>query len=97
VSVLPKTSSRGTGLASHIRGAHPKQYSGWSRSRKTAQKAEGSNGPSPKGVAMAGGLSEIIARLERQKTAIEQALTALREIEGIDSTHAVRKRGRKAA
>ena len=35
-----KTSSRGTGLASHIRGAHPKQYSGWSRSRKDVQKIE---------------------------------------------------------
>jgi hypothetical protein len=38
-----KTSSRGTGLASHIRGAHPKQYSGWSRSRKDVQKIEVSN------------------------------------------------------
>ena len=31
---------------------------------------------------MAGGLSDIIARLERQKTAIERALAALREVEG---------------
>jgi hypothetical protein len=32
---------------------------------------------------MAGGLSGIIDQLERQKTAIERALTALRQIEGI--------------
>jgi hypothetical protein len=76
-----KTSSRGTGLASHIRGAHPKQYSGWSRSRKSVQKADVGNS-SPKVVEMAGGLSDIIARLERQKTAIERALAALREVEG---------------
>jgi len=32
---------------------------------------------------MAGGLNGIIDQLERQKTAIERALTALRQIEGI--------------
>ena len=31
---------------------------------------------------MAGGLNDIIARLEEQKSAIERALSALREIEG---------------
>ena len=37
---------------------------------------------------MAGGLSDIIARLERQKTAIEHALEALREVEGMVSAPA---------
>jgi hypothetical protein len=92
----PKTSSRGTGLASHIRGAHPKQYSGWSGSRKSVQKAEGSSGSSPKGVSRVGGLNEIIARLERQKAAIERALTALQEVEGIDSTPTVPSNGPEA-
>lgn len=36
-----KTSSRGTGMASHIRGAHPEQYLGWSRGRKGVQQTEG--------------------------------------------------------
>jgi hypothetical protein len=31
---------------------------------------------------MAGGLNDVIARLEEQKSAIERALSALREIEG---------------
>ena len=79
----PKTSSRGTGLASHIRGAHPTKYSGWSRSRKGGQKTEVSN-PSSKSVEMAGGLKGIITRLEQQKSAIERALSALREVEGKD-------------
>src|SRR5580704_18132445 len=33
----PKTSSRGTGLASHIRGLHPRQYSKWKKDRKALQ------------------------------------------------------------
>ena len=77
----PKTSSRGTGLASHIRGAHPKQYSGWTRNRKIGQKSEVSTSPS-KQVEMGGGLKGIIKQLEQQKSAIERALLVLRDVEG---------------
>jgi hypothetical protein len=77
----PKTSSRGTGLAAHIRGSHPRQYSKWKKNRKASQNTESDNSPS-KGAEMAGGLNDVIARLEEQKSAIERALSALREIEG---------------
>jgi len=77
----PKTSSRGTGLASHIRGAHPSRYAGWSRSRKGATKTQAES-PS-KGPETTGGLKEAIAQLELQRAAIERALAALREIDGI--------------
>jgi len=36
---------------------------------------------------MAGGLNDIIARLEEQKSAIERALSALKEIEGTGVRH----------
>jgi len=36
---------------------------------------------------MAGGLNDIIARLEEQKSAVERALSALRDIEGIGVRH----------
>lgn len=96
----PKTSSRGTGLASHIRGAHPKQYSGWSKSRRGIQKA-GVSASSPKPSEMAGGLKGIIARLEQQRLAIERTLSAMRELDGVvgpsgapASALTVRKQGR---
>jgi len=82
----PKTSSRGTGLASHIRGSHPRQYSNWKKNRKVLQNNGSGNSPS-KGAEMAGGLNDIIAKLEEQKSAIERALSALREIEGIGVLH----------
>lgn len=72
----PKTSSRGTGLASHIRGAHPQQYPGWSKSRRPAQRgATGASAP--------GGLTGVIASLEQRRSAIERALSALREIDAV--------------
>jgi hypothetical protein len=77
----PKTSSRGTGLASHIRGSHPRQYLTWKKNRKALQNNGSGSSPS-KGSELAGGLSDIIAKLEQQKRAIERALSALREIEG---------------
>ena len=76
----PKTSSRGTGLASHIRGAHPSHYAGWSRSRKGVQKTRVSASPWKRSE-LAGGLQGIVARLEQQKSAIDRALSALRELE----------------
>jgi hypothetical protein len=75
----PKTSSRGTGLASHIRGAHPKQYAGWSKARK-------SGGPVPAAIPSPAtatfGFGDIVAQLEQQRDAIAAALTALRAIGG---------------
>ena len=76
----PKTSSRGTGLASHIRGSHPRQYSKWKKNRKVLQ--NNGSGNSPSKAAIADGLNDIIARLEEQKSAIDRALSALREIDG---------------
>jgi hypothetical protein len=81
----PKTSSRGTGLASHIRGSHPRQYSKWKKNRKALQNNGSGNSPS-KGAETAGGLNDIIAKLEEQKSAIERALSALKEIEGTGVT-----------
>jgi len=73
----PKTSSRGTGLASHIRGAHRKQYAGWSKARKSGGTVPVAI-PKPAGGTSAFG--DIVARLEHQRDAIDAALTALREI-----------------
>ena len=77
----PKTSSRGTGLASHIRGAHPKQYAGWTRSRKGGKKA-GVSSSASKPSELTGGFHGIVARLEQQRDAIDRALSALRQVEG---------------
>ena len=77
-----KTSSRGTGLASHIRGSHPKQYPGWKKNRGNTQRTPVSHSP-PRTTEMPGGLKEIIANLEHQKNAIEMALTALRAVDGL--------------
>src|SRR4051794_18731868 len=77
-----KTSSRGTGLASHIRGSHPKQYPGWKKSRGNAPRAQAAGSPA-RVAAMPGGLQGIIANLENQKNAIEMALTALRAVDGL--------------
>jgi hypothetical protein len=81
----PKTSSRGTGLASHIRGTHPKQYKSWSKARKTGGGAErksgaSATGGSPKSAISGDGFGAIVASLERQRDAIEAALSALREV-----------------
>jgi hypothetical protein len=70
-------------MASHIRGSHPRQYSKWRKNRKVLQNNGSGNSPS-KGSEMAGGLNDIIARLEEQKGAIERALSALKEIERTD-------------
>src|ERR1700722_3040339 len=88
----PKTSSRGTGLASHIRGSHPRQYSKWKKDRKPLQNNGSGNSPS-KGAEMAGGLNDIIARLEEQRSAIERALSALLPDRGFWSS----EQGRKTA
>ena len=81
----PTTSSHGAGLASHIRSAHPKQHSGWSRARKTGRKAAAAK-VNPSGTA--GGFGGIVARLEQQRNAIESALVALRELGGVTGTAA---------
>ena len=90
----PKTSTRGTGLASHIRGAHPKQYLGWSKARKSGQKVAAAT-IKPAGSA-GGGFSGIVASLEQQRNAIESALSALRAVGSAVTTSAPgqRKRGR---
>jgi hypothetical protein len=77
-----KTSSRGTGLASHIRGSHPKQYPGWKKNRGNAQRPQATSSPA-KVAEMPGGLKGIIANLEHQKNAIEMALSALRAVDGL--------------
>jgi hypothetical protein len=74
----PKISSRGTGLASHIRGRHSAEYSNWSKGRKGVAKTEDSVSIK---AGVAGGLKDIIARLEQRKTSIDRALSALRELE----------------
>jgi hypothetical protein len=89
----PKTSSRGTGLASHIRGAHSKQYAAWSKARKTGQKPEVA---AAKPVVSNGGLVGIVASLKQQRDAIDSALSALRAVGGAAATgeEGKRKRGR---
>jgi hypothetical protein len=76
----PKTSSRGTGLASHIRGAHPTQYAAWSEARKRL-KTTGASPSSFRKTEPAAGLRGIIARLEKRSKGIEKALAALRAVE----------------
>jgi hypothetical protein len=91
-----KTSSRGTGLASHIRGSHPKQYPGWKKNKGNTPRTQATSSPAKgaetttkgaemptKSAEMPGGLKGIIANLEHQKNAIELALTALRAVEGL--------------
>jgi Mg2+ and Co2+ transporter CorA len=54
-------------------------------------------------ITMTEALADIISQLERQRTAIEKALSALREIEGsaapasIEATASVKRRGRPSA
>jgi hypothetical protein len=64
--------------------SHPRlaseAVSKWKKNRKVLQNNGSGNFPS-KGAEMSGGLKDIIARLEVQKSAIEQALSALKEIE----------------
>jgi hypothetical protein len=99
----PKTSSRGTGLASHIRGTHPAQYGSWQKSRGKTPIPTASK-PAPKAVSVStagvgGGLKDVIARLEQQQSAIVRALAALRGMEGsvgespAAAAPAVKKRG----
>jgi hypothetical protein len=89
----PKTSPHGAGLASHIRNAHPKHHSAWSKARKSGRAVAGG---ATKPAASAGGFGEIVASLERQKSAIDSALTALRAVGGEVGTNetVARKRGR---
>jgi hypothetical protein len=77
----PKTSSRGTGLASHVRGAHPKQYAGWTKNRRGGKKT-GVSSSASKPSELTGGFHGIVARLEQQRDAIDRALSALRDVEG---------------
>ncbi len=82
----PKTSSRGTGLASHIRGTHPAQYGSWQKSRGKTPTATASK-PAARTQASAGtsggsGLKDVIEKLEQQHSAIVRALAALRGMEG---------------
>jgi hypothetical protein len=79
----PKTSSRGTGLASHIRGAHPKEYTTWKKGRLASRTERAVALPSTP-VQMAGGFQDIIALLKKQQAAIEKALAALRELDRSD-------------
>jgi hypothetical protein len=91
----PRTSSRGTGLASHIRGAHPKQYESWSRARKGVKKTARKAAVAHKPTESAAGFGDIVASLERQRDAIESALAALRAAGGtLAASVAKRKRGR---
>ncbi len=76
----PKRSSRGTGLASHIRGAHPAEYAEWSMKRKSGQTATSRR--ASKG-GLGSGLKDIIVELERQSATIDRALSALRAVEGL--------------
>jgi hypothetical protein len=89
----PKTSSHGAGLAAHIRGAHPKQHSAWSKARRSGQAIIGGT---PKPVASSDSFGEIIASLERQRSAIDSALSALRTVVGAASAiePVKKKRGR---
>ena len=75
-----KTSSHGAGLASHIRGAHPKQHAAWSKARKSSAPTSVA---SPLSASGGIGLGGIVARLEHQRDAIVAALNALREIGGV--------------
>jgi hypothetical protein len=76
----PKTSSRGTGLASHIRGAHPKEYANWKKGGP-ASSTNRAAGRRSTPAEMAGGFDDIVATLQQQKAAIERALSALRELD----------------
>jgi hypothetical protein len=96
----PKTSSRGTGLASHIRGAHPREYPGWTKNRKSGsvptrvsvQKAGVSHAATG-----SGGLDSIIAQLEKQRAVIEGALSALRQLGGSPASSATPVAGAKSS
>jgi hypothetical protein len=84
----PKISSRGTGLASHIRGTHPDRYSSWRKSRGNSSSTAAPQAASGSGAAT-GGLKAIIAGLEQQQAAIASALAALREIGGMTASGSV--------
>jgi hypothetical protein len=80
-----KTSSRGTGLASHIRGTHPGQYASWRKNRGKSPLPTTSNSETKTATRVSdtgGGLKDVIARLEQQHIAIVRALAALRGMEG---------------
>jgi hypothetical protein len=80
-----KTSSRGTGLASHIRGTHPAQYASWRKSRGKTPLPKASKSETKTATRVSdtgGGLKDVIARLEQQHIAIVRALAALRGMEG---------------
>lgn len=80
-----KTSSRGTGLASHVRGTHPAQYASWRKSRGKSPLTKTSNSETKTASRVSdtgGGLKDVIARLEQQHIAIVRALAALRGMEG---------------
>jgi len=99
----PKVSTRGTGLASHVRGAHPRQYASWKKARKSGASV-GVSAPAPARVSATGsGFGEVVQMLEQQKIAIESALAALRGIGAVAAPSAPSapaaaepvKRGRK--
>ncbi len=84
-----KTSSRGTGLASHVRGTHPAQYASWQKSRGKTPLPTASRSETKTATRVSetgGGLKDVIARLEQQHSAIVRALAALRGMEGLGGT-----------
>jgi hypothetical protein len=106
----PKVSTRGTGLASHIRGAHSKQYAGWSKARKAgagkpggaiAVTASAAPASVKSGSPIGSGFGDIVTLLEQQRSSIEAALAALRGVGSIDAPPSApaaaepAKRGRK--
>jgi hypothetical protein len=76
----PKVSTRGTGLASHIRGAHPKQYASWKKARKSGSSVVVSAPAAASVGATGSGFGDVVQMLEQQRIAIESALAALRGI-----------------
>jgi hypothetical protein len=79
----PKVSTRGTGLASHIRGAHRKQYASWKKARKSSAPTTVHIAAPAAGkvsVSSGSGFGDVVQLLEQQKMAIESALAALRGI-----------------
>ena len=64
-------------MASHIRGAHPREYPGWTKNRHSVQKQKASSSAP---VASGGGFDAIVALLEKQRTIVEGALSALRQL-----------------
>jgi len=85
----PKVSTRGTGLASHIRGAHPRQYASWKKARKSGTPVAVSAPAAVSVSAVGSGFGDVVHMLEQQKIAIESALAALRGIGSVAAPSAL--------